>query len=532
MRRDVRFLLIYIIRFCVQIELTDILEINSDSSDPVVFLRYANNKVLISTKTASLVYDFNFKTPSGEFDSELSSFKSTIRTSFVPQVYQTEPDYSFVYYYTGSCGQTLKVNSYEVSLPNYNEKSIIKQFNSTSYFFAVIYGKKYSYSGIANGGDSQVKTKSFDSSNEFKCIISFIPSDSSNFTILYIDNSTNYVITYTDVIDFENPISSTLTDLTEGIEYGDSFALEEGGFIFCYNTSQNNDEILCEKLGFVDGSLQRVVDPFSVLTCPSNRDDFFTMYKLGENKGILSCGYNPIHIQIIDQNRNILYDRIIIEESDYIRFELTVIDPFTIYLVGTLSSETDGTYFKGGTFQFSIDEDITEEIDNYNNYRSYYFESATQSYKECPMYCLACTMKDDQIHCLKCNNSLNYYQWRQEIYTCIERDTNPDRYQFDSTLNAFILCVQTWLRDSSDEVICYDICPEPYYLDPNQNNLCVDSCSNVDDYYLDESRECVTQCPDAYPLIVIQNCVNICPCSNPFVLNNICIELLETLKAI
>ena len=33
MRRDVRFLLIYILRFCVQIELTDILEINSDSSE-------------------------------------------------------------------------------------------------------------------------------------------------------------------------------------------------------------------------------------------------------------------------------------------------------------------------------------------------------------------------------------------------------------------------------------------------------------------------------------------------------------------
>ena len=132
------------------------------------------------------------------------------------------------------------------------------------------------------------------------------------------------------------------------------------------------------------------------------------------------------------------------------------------------------------------------------------------------------------MHCLKCNNSLNYYQWRKDIYTCIERETNPDRYQFDNTLKAFVYCEKGWSRDSANEVTCYEKCPVPLYLDPNSSNECVEECFDENNYKDNPTRECVEQC-DRNLFLYNRYCVEICPDDKPyFYINendeNVCID--------
>ena len=312
-------------------------------------------------------------------------------------------------------------------------------------------------------------------------VVSFIPYNSNNISILFYDGINNTLRTY-QPYNFDTYEENNYTSLLGSINYGYSYALESGGFIFCYNSSLMIDSIICETMKFVDSKLTNDIPRKNILSCPSPRDKFFTMYYLGYNRVILGCGYNPMYIQIVNYNLTKIGDYIMIGNSDYIRFEFTVMNYNRIYVVGSLENNSDGKFFKGGAFQIAIDNNYFNTIDNDENYFSFFLDEENNQYSACQSPCLACVIKNEQKHCLKCNNSLNYYQWRQDIYTCIEREANPERYQFDNTLKAFVYCEKGWSRDSSNEVTCYEICPELLYLDPNSNNECVEECYDANNY--------------------------------------------------
>ena len=79
---NVLFQIIYIIGISFQIELTDSIELTSSSNDPVVFVRYSNYHLFLSTKSDSLIYDLQNKTNSGNFDPDLELFSKNIRSFF------------------------------------------------------------------------------------------------------------------------------------------------------------------------------------------------------------------------------------------------------------------------------------------------------------------------------------------------------------------------------------------------------------------------------------------------------------------
>ena len=88
--------IIFLVKISLQIELTYFLEIFSDNSDPIVFMRYSGENVFISTRTKSLIFNFDVETQ-GHFDSDVTLFSNYIVSSFIPQVQSTTSSYFFAY---------------------------------------------------------------------------------------------------------------------------------------------------------------------------------------------------------------------------------------------------------------------------------------------------------------------------------------------------------------------------------------------------------------------------------------------------
>ena len=56
------FVLSSVFNISSQINLNLYLELDTDNTDPIVFTRYSGGLMFISTRTKSLVYDFNYET--------------------------------------------------------------------------------------------------------------------------------------------------------------------------------------------------------------------------------------------------------------------------------------------------------------------------------------------------------------------------------------------------------------------------------------------------------------------------------------
>ena len=83
-------------------------------------------------------------------------------------------------------------------------------------------------------------------------------------SILLIDNNYNTIRTFTDD-ELKVYESYNYSNLESQIVFGDSVALENGNFIFCYNTSNQIDKIYCELLGFEEQTLQNKISNKQIL---------------------------------------------------------------------------------------------------------------------------------------------------------------------------------------------------------------------------------------------------------------------------
>ena len=63
------------------------------------------------------------------------------------------------------------------------------------------------------------------------------------------------------------------------------------------------------------------------------------------------------------------------------------------------------------------------------------------------------------------------------------------------TLKAFVQCEKGWIKNSINQIECYDICPNDMYVDPAFNNLCSLDCDSSNPYNVNSTRECVIECP-------------------------------------
>ena len=519
----VLFILLSFFHISFQIELTLKLEIYSDNTDPIVFTRHSGGLMFISTRTKSLIYNLADHSM-GSFDNYLSIFSRLIISSFVPQVYANSTGYCFIYYSSPGERPLIYVNDDFYPINDNNDQCKIQSLNSSTFFYGVPQFSTGVEFGLRNC-EQGTKINAYETfSNQIQIIVPFIPVDSSNITVLYISETENIMKTYLDLNNFENSQQNTYNDLATGILHANSIALEEGGFIFCYNSSDTIYAISCEKMEFISGNLQRTSGPDSIITCPEYRNDYFIMYYLGNNRVLLACGLNPLHIQIVDSSLQTLESSIIIEDDRYISFDLTVMDTNRLFISGTLVDEDDGTYFKGGIYQIAINDEVFDSIDNINNYYALYFNSFLNLYVPCSSNCLSCKEVDEQESCTQCNTTNNYYLVLDEIQWCVDKSTNPARYEFYSSDESFHYCSLAWYKDSSGQVKCTATCPEPFYLDSNDNNFCTEKCS---DSYLKSNvtRECVAACPSDYPYIIQDMCTSFCNENYPYLYDNNCVEI-------
>ena len=197
-------------------------------------------------------------------------FSKNIRSFFIPQILDSEG--SLVYFYlSSSTGPKLSCKSKQIGIPNDNPTSKIQKFNSTSVFFGIPYSNTKAYFGILNCETGKYIKEDYMFFETMQVIVSFIPNNSNNISILFYDGKNNTLRTYQpDNFNFFE--ENNYTTLLGSINYGYSYALEDGGFIFCYNSSLTIDSIICETMKFVDSKLTNEIQRTTILTCPSPWD--------------------------------------------------------------------------------------------------------------------------------------------------------------------------------------------------------------------------------------------------------------------
>ena len=532
---DAIYIFIIFFNLSIQIELTKFLEISSDNTYPINFMRSVNSFVLISNNISSIVYNFNDNSILTNYDSFLPNITRKIRSSSFPGLYYTsDSNFAFSFYTTGPYNVTCN-GYFSTNGPGYiGNNYLVKQFNSTTYSYTYRYiptsGVSLAFFGFLNCEDGTRLEKQPSGLDDIYYLALFVPYDSQNISLLRIDDNYNNAMTYIDYT-LDTYEENNLTDLHPSIVYGDSVALESGGFLYCFNSSEVENEILCQTLIFEESTLHLTNTAQSIITCPTNRGEYFNMIYLGNNRVVLGCGINPIYIQIVDKELKHLPNNIIIEDSSYSNLEFTVVITNTLFVAGTLITQdtSSGLYFKGDLFQLMINDEFYVTHDNTHNINGFYFDSAVNEYKECSENCLRCQEKNNMEHCLICNNTNNYYLKvdTSSVYSCIERITNPDRYQFSTERKAFYYCNNYWYRDeSTNDVYCVDdICPDGLYLDTLINNECVAVCSDSSYFRLNSTRECVTECVEPYPYHIPGMCYDSCPIDYPYLYGEVeCLE--------
>ena len=165
--------------------------------------------------------------------------------------------------------------------------------------------------------------------------------------------------------------------------------------------------------------------------------------------------------------------------------------------------------------------------------------------EKCDIKCLTCSEESNKLNlCLTCNTTkgnyfpVNFNNGVQQYYECFLKDSNPERFYFDSDSNEFKPCYETCLRcneggdakyhkctmceknyrfrpDNSPanncvanctfyyispfgQYKCLDIlqCPEEAKLLIKEKNICTDDCTKDDKYQLQYNGKCVENCPE------------------------------------
>ena len=150
---------------------------------------------------------------------------------------------------------------------------------------------------------------------------------------------------------------------------------------------------------------------------------------------------------------------VITGDDIFSQLSFTVIDSSHLFLVGTLYSQINNSYYKGGIITLSFDGGAQDPIIDSENHLAYYLKTAENKYRWCTDYCLACNEviieSVSYENCLLCDNSNEYYLKVASVGSCIERNSNPDRYYFNSQENKFTFCTSEWYRDENNDVLLH-----------------------------------------------------------------------------
>ena len=119
--------------------------------------------------------------------------------------------------------------------------------------------------------------------------------------------------------------------------------------------------------------LTRKKGPIGVMTCPSDSDDYFMMLKLSDDRVILGCGESEYHLTIVEQVLQTMKNYLVITGDDvFSQLSFTVIDSSHLFLVGTLYSQINNSYYKGGIITLSFDGGAQDPIIDSENHLAYY----------------------------------------------------------------------------------------------------------------------------------------------------------------
>ena len=551
------FIILFISKLSTQIELTLPIPL-SEFNEPLTLLRSSEKTLFIASENAALL--LNVETSiSSNFNSFLSILNSEIDviSSSHPLLFIDRESPYYAYYSKNTFAFTCNSFSSSGGISPTNSVFFIKRYNATkiafTYFYVFSTNMRISYGRIDCTKDDTIENNQVVQSSTYYLSL-LIPYDNKNISIFVIDTNNNPMMTFSSD-EFDSYVSIDHTYLQLGITYADSVALEDGGFIYCYNATALDPKINCLKLFFnSEGKLEKEMGPSSPLECPSNRDSYFFMYYLGNNRAIIGCGIEELIINIVNKDLTPLNEYITIADmTTYSNIIFTVVDINKLFVGGTRISQDseNNTLYKGGVLTFAIEGETfssIEQIENLNNHYALYYVSALGAYKQCYTHCLSCTTKNGSHHCLICDNINGYYQKKDDIITCVERSSTFDRYMFDANEKAFLYCEKVWYKDDTNTNICADICPEGLYADREQNYLCVSDCSSSflknnqtrecvsycswKSTVIDSQTYCVDVCEGSYPYEIGRVCVSECPVDYPYVNEGMCVDMCPEGKII
>ena len=245
------------------------LNLESSSINPISFIRTGDNSIFLSNDDSSLIYNFDTG-PVDNFDGILSNYyNNIIGFSYPGFYYESDAFYDILYFREMGGDSILSCKNYTTSYgPPDTSSQRIKQINSTSFVSCYLYNTDPSniilalYTINCEGASTYNYERSFE--YDTYNLVLFVSYVSHNISILLIDNNYNTIRIFTDD-ELKVYESYNYTNLESQIVFGDSVALENGNFIFCYNTSNQIDKIYCELLGFEEQTLQNKISNKQIL---------------------------------------------------------------------------------------------------------------------------------------------------------------------------------------------------------------------------------------------------------------------------
>ena len=170
-------------------------------------------------------------------------------------------------------------------------------------------------------------------------------------------------------------------------------------------------------------------------------------------------------------------------------------------------------------------------------FSNYFLNFETFKYEKCSNECKICS--NSKTGCTECAS--NYYQKIERettttlTFTCLNSNTKPIDYYLDSTTTPFtykpchercvscsmggtdlanncLQCKEGYIIHPLIQSHCVEQCPNYYYIDLDDSNQykCLDTCGGKYKYFLEENKECVSECllPN---FIYGDQCISQCP---------------------
>ena len=365
-----------------------------DLSTTSIFLRYiSSSELYYSNHNEHFLYNYQTSSTSSTYDANKVSPNSA--SSFYPLLFKDSSNAIFLIYYSSnilyinqltypsSSNQLSLRSSYSnlIQIDKLTDDSIISILTDT-YDNYIIYHIRISDQSIQHSFEDSAK------------LISIIILSSSNYILLCklryktINDITSWYEFYLYNAQLTKLSGNTPNLSLSSFAYGISSQVTQSNMkmielsnniiIYCYITT--SFELYCLTVTYsIDSSNVLSIaepnghEPKLILTCNNGQSDFFSLYKLNEELGIIGCNSAPLQIQIINSSLSNAYDKTtLVDNTGYIYFDF-----ISLY---------DGTFLYAGVKQSASQTEIIlnkPSIDKCPNNKSqqtlYYFTNTEYS---------------------------------------------------------------------------------------------------------------------------------------------------------